>query len=113
MRKDPTLCRECDKPHYLSDDQAGTEREIERLCSTCYVTFPLIERNNKLENNIEMKKRILGTIEDLCSNFLYYDRKEDEDLSPKDLREAVETGIITIDEMVAEFRKHLTNSFYA
>jgi hypothetical protein len=28
-----------------------------------------------------MKKLILATISDLCSNFLYYDRKDDEDLT--------------------------------
>ncbi len=58
-----------------------------------------------------MKQRILNTIKDLCSNFLYYDRKEDEDLSEEQLSAAVKVGVVTIDEMVAEFRKHLENSF--
>ena len=54
-----------------------------------------------------MKQTILNKISDLCSNFLYYDRKEDEELSMEQLNEAVKTGEITVDEMVAEFRKHL------
>lgn len=58
-----------------------------------------------------MKQIILNTISDLCSNFLYYDRKEDEDLTMEQLNEAVKNGEITIDEMVAEFRKHLQNTF--
>ena len=58
-----------------------------------------------------MKKKILDTISDLCSDFLYYNRKEDEDLSMEQLNESVKSGIITIDEMVAEFRKHLENTF--
>lgn len=58
-----------------------------------------------------MKKKILGTISDLCSDFLYYDRKEDEDLTMEQLNEAVKSGEITIDEMVAEFRKQLENTF--
>lgn len=58
-----------------------------------------------------MKQNILNTISDLCSDFLYYDRKEDESLSVDQLQESVESGIITIDEMVAEFRRHLENSF--
>jgi len=58
-----------------------------------------------------MKENILNTIKDLCSNFLYYDRKEDEELSAEQLNKAVETGEITIDEMVAEFRKGLENTF--
>lgn len=57
-----------------------------------------------------MKKIILLTIQDLCSDFLYYDRKEDETLSVMDLRNAVNSGEITIYEMVSEFRKHLENT---
>lgn len=58
-----------------------------------------------------MKQYILDTISDLCSNFLYYDRKEDEDLSMEQLNKAVKDGVVTIDEMVSEFRKHLENTF--
>ncbi len=59
----------------------------------------------------DLKQDIINTIEDLCSDFLYYDRKEDESLSAKKLETAVKRGVITIDEMVAEFRKHLENTF--
>lgn len=58
-----------------------------------------------------MKQKIIDAISDLCSNFLYYDRKEDEELSMDQLIEAVKTGEISIDEMVAEFRKHLEDTF--
>lgn len=58
-----------------------------------------------------MKQIILDTITDLCSNFLYYSRKEDEDLSVDQLNEAVKSGQITIDEMVDEFRKNLEATF--
>jgi len=58
-----------------------------------------------------MKQTILNTISDLCSDFLYYDRKENENLTAHQLNDAVKTGEITIDEMVAEFRKHLENTF--
>lgn len=58
-----------------------------------------------------MKKIILDTIGDLCSDFVFYDRKEDEELSIEQLKEAVNSGETTIDEMVAEFRKNLEESF--
>ena len=58
-----------------------------------------------------MKQQILNTISDLCSDFLYYDRKEDEDLSMEQLNQAVNSCEITIDEMVNEFRKHLEDTF--
>ena len=59
----------------------------------------------------KMKQTILNTISDLCSDFLYYDRKEDEELSVEQLNNAVADGEITIDEMVAEFKKHLEDTF--
>jgi len=58
-----------------------------------------------------MKTKILNTISDLCSNFLYYDRKEDEELSMEQLNKAVKSGEITIDEMVNAFREHLEATF--
>jgi len=54
-----------------------------------------------------LKNYILATVQDLCANFLYYDRKEDDDLSAEDLEDAVKKGIVTIDEMVEEFRNQL------
>ena len=57
-----------------------------------------------------MKETILNTIKDLCANFLYYDRKEDEDLSADELEEAVKNGTVTIDEMVETFRIQLENT---
>jgi len=57
-----------------------------------------------------MKENIINTIKDLCSNFLYYDRKEDDDLSEDDLIQAVEDGTVTIEEMVAEFENQLRNT---
>ena len=50
-------------------------------------------------SNPELKQTIINTIGDLCSNFLYYDRKEDEYLSSDQLEQAVKDGVITVDEM--------------
>jgi hypothetical protein len=55
----------------------------------------------------DKKQHIKDVISDLVSDFAYYDRKEDEDLSMEDLNEAVKNGVITVDEMVSEFRSHL------
>jgi hypothetical protein len=56
-----------------------------------------------------IRQKILNTIEDGVSNLLYYDRKEDEELPVGAIEEAVKTGAITVDEMVARFRKKLEN----
>lgn len=51
------------------------------------------------------RKTILATVEDLVSSFLYYDRKEDEDLPRGAIEEAIEAGEITAEEIVATFKK--------
>lgn len=58
-----------------------------------------------------IKEIIMNTIEDLVSDFVYYDRKEDEDLSREQLKDAVTSGEVTVDEMVAAFREHLENAW--
>lgn len=50
---------------------------------------------------------ILGTVDDLVSDFLYYDRKEDEELPRGAIDDAVKAGEVTVDEIVEHFRKSL------
>ena len=50
---------------------------------------------------------ILGTVGDLVGNFLYYDRKTDEDLRYGDIQKALQSGEVTIDEIVDTFRNTL------
>lgn len=54
---------------------------------------------------------ILDTVSDLVSNFVYYDRKEDEDLSITDLDEAIQLHEITIDEIVDKFKDTLKDTY--
>ena len=60
---------------------------------------------------METKKLIINTIRDLCSDFLFYDRKEDDELTMDVLNKAVSEGVITIDDMVLEFRTNLEDTF--
>ena len=50
---------------------------------------------------------ILGTIDDLVGDLLYYDRKGDEELPQNSIEEALQKGEITIDDMVGKFREVL------
>lgn len=59
----------------------------------------------------KIRQVILNTVEDLCSGFLYYDRKEDEELSSIQLNEAIASGQITVDEIITKFRNHLEDTF--
>ena len=59
----------------------------------------------------DVKQLIFGAIEDLCSNFVFYDRKEDEKLSINKLNKAVKDRIITVAEMVKHFEDCLLNTF--
>ena len=49
------------------------------------------------------KELILMTVEDLSGEFLYYGRKEDEDLPRGAIEEALKNGEITVDEIVNQF----------
>ena len=53
------------------------------------------------------KDQILGTVEDLAAKFLYYDRKEDEDLPAGAIEEAIAAGEVTVDEITDKFRSVL------
>lgn len=54
-----------------------------------------------------MREHILLTINDLVTDFLYYDRKEDEELQRGMIEEAIKKGEITEDEIVQRFREKL------
>ncbi len=57
-----------------------------------------------------MKDVILNAVDDLVSSLLFYDRKEDEDLSIEDIEGAFADGTITVDEVVEKFRASLVES---
>ena len=61
-------------------------------------------------NDEELKDTILGTVEDLVSNFLYYDREEDEDLPPGAIEDAVKRRVVSIEDIVAQFGASLIES---
>lgn len=52
----------------------------------------------------DTKAMILDTVSDLVGRFVYYDRKEDENLSREALNQALRDGVVTVDEIVAVFR---------
>lgn len=54
-----------------------------------------------------IKKLILGVVDDLVTNFLYYDRKEDEELGVGEIENAIKEGIITPEELAMQFLKSL------
>lgn len=56
----------------------------------------------------DRRKNILNTAHDLMANFLYYDRKEDEELPPGSIEAAIIDGTVTCDEILEIFRKALT-----
>jgi len=51
---DATICRRCGKPHQLTELDVGSDREVERLCISCYTRYvitsnPLGERKRNNE----------------------------------------------------------------
>ena len=54
-----------------------------------------------------MKEDILMIVRDLVTDFLYYDRKEDEELGINSIQTAIKEGIISEEEIVKEFAYYL------
>ena len=54
-----------------------------------------------------MRDNILTTVADLVLSFLYYDRKEDEDLPRGAIEKAIANKDVSIDEIAALFKAKL------
>ena len=50
---------------------------------------------------------ILNAVTDLVADLLYYDRKEDEDLSVGDIEHEIAIGNISVDAIVETFRNEI------
>jgi hypothetical protein len=55
----------------------------------------------------DIKRRILDTVSDLVGGFLYYDRKEDENLPRGAIEKALSKGEITFEEIENAFSSEL------
>lgn len=55
----------------------------------------------------ELKDHILGYIPDMISDFLYYDRKEDEELPLNMIENAIKSGALSTKDIVDRFQKEL------
>jgi len=53
------------------------------------------------------REQILAVTSDLVAGFLYYDRKEDEDLPRGAIEEAIKAGEVSVDEIVKLFKEEL------
>ncbi len=53
---------------------------------------------------------VLAALEDMISGFLYYDRKEDDNLPLGAIEEAITRKKLTMDEMTQRFRDALQES---
>ncbi len=50
------------------------------------------------------KQKILNVIDDTVGRFLYYDRKEDEELEVDEIEKQIEAGNITSNEIINRFK---------
>ena len=51
------------------------------------------------EEKIDKKLLIQGTLQDVVADFLFYDRKEDEELPAGSIQKAIAAGVTSIEEM--------------
>lgn len=60
----------------------------------------------------ELRRHILCVAADLVGEFVYYDRRGDEDLPADLLADAVKRGVVSVEEIVSEFRSGLNEVFH-
>lgn len=56
------------------------------------------------------KQQVLDYVSDLVSDFLYYDRKEDEDLPVGEIERRIELGIVTVEEIADQFEAQIRSN---
>lgn len=54
------------------------------------------------------RQKILDTASDLMADFLYYDRKEDDELPVGSIEEAIDGGVVTKEELLNVFSEVLS-----
>lgn len=107
-RKDFSVidCGYCCGPHPSLNEVEN--RPPIHPCPECGGTKLIIISHKKKEPpTIDLKEEILNTIDASVSNFLYYDRKEDEDLPRGAIEKALKDGTITMDEITERFKELL------
>lgn len=75
--------------------------------------LPKSTRKIETEDSKIMNKKeiLLGYIEDAVADLLYYNRRNDEDLSIDDITDLLGTGEVTIKELVNVFETELLHVF--
>ncbi len=56
------------------------------------------------------RQHILNAISDLVSDFVYYDRKSDEDLRVGSIEESIKLNEITVNEIIEAFKNAIQES---
>ena len=69
------------------------------------------EQDLTAEQLQKSKRLVLDSISDLFGDFIYYDRKEDEDLPRGRIELLVERGVLSPQAIVAEFERHVLEYF--
>jgi hypothetical protein len=55
----------------------------------------------------DIKQEIINAVDGLVSSFLYYDRKEDEELQVGQIEDSITAGKVTTEEIVDRFKEEL------
>lgn len=64
-----------------------------------------------MTQNQQTEQWLDDTVNDLFMDFLYYDRKNDEQMSVEQLQELIKTGTISKEMMIEVFTKYIENNY--
>lgn len=85
----------------------GEIPELAQLLDEMYERGHSDGRDEALPGPPPVVQTVFDTVTDLVSNFLYYDRKEDDELPAGAIQDAIRDGHIAIDDIVEHFREKL------
>jgi hypothetical protein len=80
-----------------------------RRCGRMIIKGTIVEPQYIIDQQEHIKNHITGVVIDLVSNFLYYNRKEDEDLPVGAIEKAIKDNIVSVKEIVDLFQQELIN----
>lgn len=96
---------------HLSRELSACRDERDDLRERCSLLDDALTGDTDLMTQAENRRRlIVDTASDLMASFLYYDRKEDQELPRGEIESALLSGEITVEELLDVFRRALEDA---
>jgi len=69
------------------------------------------QKSQIMSSTLSKKELFLGIVQDTVTNLLYYDRKDDEQLSCNDISTLIDNGEVSLKELIDAFKKKIIQNY--